>query len=88
MIKEQLHMQPKFDEANYPSRYDQLVERASRDERVGRMAAHFVIGDFRFDQAEVLAIATEYSIFPNDVTERACLSHIVRKIDEVTDGEA
>lgn len=87
MITEQLHRQQESDEA-YSSANDLLVDRASRDERVGRMAARFMQISFEVDQTEVLAIAAEYKISPDDVTERACLAHILRKMDEVPDGEA
>lgn len=88
MITEQLPRQPKSDEACYPSADDMLVDRASRDERVGQMAVRFMEIDFEVDRTEVLAIAADYNIAPDDVTERACLINILRKMDEVTDGEA
>jgi hypothetical protein len=86
MITGQLSTQIKNPEAGYPSAYDLQIEQASRDERVARMAAHFMEIDFEVNQTEVLAVAAEHGIFPDDVTERACLVHIVRKMDEAVYG--
>lgn len=65
-----------------------LVEIASHDQRVARLAEHFSRGDFRFDPIEVELIANDYGISAYDVTEGACLQNLVRRVDEAADGEA
>lgn len=73
--------------ATSASLHDLLVEPAAP--AAVRLAADFGKVPFVFDQAEAESIAIQGNITLDEATERACLLHLVRLMEDGTfDGEA